>query len=243
MTNYVNHAVEFNKTSVSGGSSDAKTSGLAIAALVLGILTIFTLFPATIAAIIFAILGLVNIGRILITFGLCVMVVPAVIFGIVVLVKIGKSTGQLKGKGLAIAGVGLPATVLPVFCIMLAILMPALAKLFQPVAKRALPPSATDIHEYSWQNYWFVPDYCYFLKAKITQEEFEAYKTKLKFVPIPEDAKEEVNWCSWEHFVDEWWDPLPTSNGAFYHPESTDSKLGIMKYENGYLYYMETVGF
>lgn len=231
------------KTSKSGRSSHEKTSGLAIMALVLGILSIFALFPATIAAIIFAIFGLVNTGRILITFGLCIMAVPAVIFGITGLVKIVKSAGQLKGKGLAVAGIAAPAIVLPVFCIMLAVFMPALAKLFQAAPRRALPSSATDIHEYGWQNYWFVPDYCYFLKAKITQEEFEAYKTKLKFVPLPEDAKEEVNWCSWEHFVDEWWEPLSTSDGAFYDPTFTGSDHAVMKYENGYLYYMETVGF
>jgi prepilin-type processing-associated H-X9-DG protein len=79
-------------------SPDAKTSGLAITALVLMIMIFFT---ATLTAI------------------------PAIIFGIVALVKINKSNGKLKGKGMAIAGFAVPVIVLP---IMLAILMPALGK-------------------------------------------------------------------------------------------------------------------
>lgn len=81
-----------------------KTSGLAIASLVLGILSPFTCF---------------------------LTVIPAIIFGIVALVKIGKSTGQLKGNGLAIAGICVSGTLLallPIFALMMGIMMPALAK-------------------------------------------------------------------------------------------------------------------
>jgi len=82
-------------------AADAKTSGLAITALVLGILSIFTFF---------------------------ITLIPAIIFGIIALVKIGKSSGKLKGSGLAIAGMATPAVALPIVAIMLAILMPALAR-------------------------------------------------------------------------------------------------------------------
>jgi prepilin-type processing-associated H-X9-DG protein len=78
----------------------AKTSGLAITAFVLGILSllIFTIF---------------------ITF------LPAIIFGIVALVKIAKSGGKLKGKALAITGIAIPVAILPLIILMM-ILMPAL---------------------------------------------------------------------------------------------------------------------
>jgi len=79
---------------------DAKTSGLAIAALVLGILTFFTLG---------------------------ITAIPAIICGIIGLVKIEKSAGQLKGKGLAIAGIAAPAALLPI-ALMMGILMPALSR-------------------------------------------------------------------------------------------------------------------
>jgi hypothetical protein len=85
-------------------SPDAKTSGLAITSLVLGILSIFTLFLTAI---------------------------PAMILGIVSIFKIEKSAGQLKGKGLAIAGIVVPGVSLffmvPIMT-MMAILMPALAR-------------------------------------------------------------------------------------------------------------------
>ncbi len=58
-----------------------KTSGLAIAALVLGILSFFSL-------------GLTAI--------------PALIFGIISLVKIEKSGGRITGRGFAIAGIVTP---------------------------------------------------------------------------------------------------------------------------------------
>jgi len=80
---------------------DAKTSGLAIAALVLGILSPFTCL---------------------------VTAIPAIIFGIVALVKIGKGHGQLKGNGLAIAGICVPAVALPVIVLLMGIMMPALAR-------------------------------------------------------------------------------------------------------------------
>jgi len=81
-----------------GIAPDAKTSGLAVTALVLAILGLFTF---------------------------CITAIPAMIFGIVGLFKIEKSAGRLKGKGLAIAGIAAPVAILP---LMMGILMPALAK-------------------------------------------------------------------------------------------------------------------
>ena len=79
-----------------------KTSGLAIASFVLGILSFCTL---------------------------CLTALPAIILGIVALVKIGGSGGRLKGNGFAIAGIVVPVVagvfVLPV---LLGITLPALAR-------------------------------------------------------------------------------------------------------------------
>jgi len=80
-------------------AAEAKTSGLAIAALVLGILSLFTFF---------------------LTF------LPAVICGVIALVKVSNSGGALKGKGFAITGMALPVASIPVYAMLLAILMPAL---------------------------------------------------------------------------------------------------------------------
>ena len=76
---------------------DARTSKLAIAAVVLAILSIPTLL---------------------------ITAIPAFICGIVGLVKIEKSTGQLKGKGLAIAGIVILAVSPFIAAVILAILIP-----------------------------------------------------------------------------------------------------------------------
>jgi len=81
----------------------AKTSGLAIASLVLGIC------------------GFVSCG---------IASIAGVILGIIGLVSISKSAGQLKGQGLAVVGIVVSTITLvlvPMMCILIAILMPALA--------------------------------------------------------------------------------------------------------------------
>jgi prepilin-type processing-associated H-X9-DG protein len=89
----------------------AKTSGLAIASFVLGILSFCTFF---------------------------ITAIPAIILGIVGLVKIGKSGGRLKGNALAIAGIVVPVVagvfILP---LMLAITLPAVARTRQIVFRMA----------------------------------------------------------------------------------------------------------
>ena len=90
--------------SASGPSSSVKTSGLAIAALVLGILAPFTCF---------------------------ITAIPAVVLGIVALVKISKSAGQLKGSGLAITGIVIGPALVPIFALLMGIMMPALARVRQ----------------------------------------------------------------------------------------------------------------
>lgn len=81
-----------------------KTSGLAIVSLGLAILSPFTCF---------------------------ITAIPAIIIGIVVLVKISNSRGQMKGTGLAIAGIVLPVVLVPVAAILMGMMMPALARIRQ----------------------------------------------------------------------------------------------------------------
>ena len=92
-----------NPNSVASTLPSAKTSGLAIASLVLAVCGLFTCG-------ITAILGL--------------------ILGIVAICAISKRAGQLKGKGLAIAGIVTSAVtivLIPFMVLMMAILMPAFA--------------------------------------------------------------------------------------------------------------------
>lgn len=94
---------------LSGASTQAqmpvtKTSGLAIAALVLAILSPFTCF---------------------------ITAVPAIIMGIIALVMIPQSRGQLKGTGLAITGIVLPIVLVPLVPCFMGVLMPALVRVRQ----------------------------------------------------------------------------------------------------------------
>jgi prepilin-type processing-associated H-X9-DG protein len=83
-------------------SPDArKTSGLATASLILGILSPLTCL---------------------------ITALPAVICGIIGLVKISSSKGRLKGVGFAVTGIALPVIVLPVVAMVLAVMMPVLTK-------------------------------------------------------------------------------------------------------------------
>jgi len=86
--------------SVSQVPVNGKTSGLATAALILGILAFFT-------------------GGI--------TALPAIICGIIALVKISGSGGLLKGTGMAVAGIVI-SSMIPAIAIILAILMPALSQ-------------------------------------------------------------------------------------------------------------------
>jgi len=90
--------------SVAGQPPETKTSAMAVASLILGI---FGFCTAGLSALVGLILGIV---------GLC---------------AINKSSGQLKGRGLAIGGIIISAVslvLLPLIAIMMAILMPALAR-------------------------------------------------------------------------------------------------------------------
>ena len=87
--------------SVTAQNPNAKTSGLAITSLVLGLLSFCTFF----------------------------LTAPlAVILGIISLIMISRSHGQLKGTGMAIAGIAVPVVALPFVAILMGVLMPAIAK-------------------------------------------------------------------------------------------------------------------
>jgi prepilin-type processing-associated H-X9-DG protein len=102
-------------TATTTANQPAKTSGLAVAALVLAILTPFIC---------------------LFTF------VPALVCGIMALVSINKSAGRLKGKGLAVAGITISALALPIG---MTILTPALHSVRQLAERAACGTNMTGI--------------------------------------------------------------------------------------------------
>ena len=85
------------------GEMQARTSGLAIASFVMGLLCLTCVaWP--------------------------LLFLPAILCGIIALVSISNNKGRLKGSGMAIAGIVIPAVMIvliPIFSVLLAILMPA----------------------------------------------------------------------------------------------------------------------
>jgi hypothetical protein len=102
--------------------------------------------------------------------------------------------------------------------------------------RRALPWSATDIHEWSRED-GFLPDYTYLLKAKITPEEFRSYVHARGLTPhaASREYEDQESWLGWQGRSGlPWWTPtdsLDTTFVANYGREWT-----YAKYEDGYIY-------
>lgn len=111
--------------------SPPKTYGLAVAAFVMGLLSM--------TCILWPLLAL-----------------PAIICAIIALVKIGNSNGRLKGTGLAVTGLVIPAVFLLVVPILMAILMPALSRV-KHIAQRTV--CATNLRGLSVAMVVYTNDY------------------------------------------------------------------------------------
>ena len=101
VNNLVDAGIEPQQAEVILPNENAKTSGLAVSSLILGILGFFTVGLAAITGLILGIVGMNSIK---------------------------KSSGNLKGRGLALSGIITSSVALILMPMMLAIIMPALAK-------------------------------------------------------------------------------------------------------------------
>lgn len=107
--------------------------------------------------------------------------------------------------------------------------------------KAALPITADDIHEFRSNYSGVTMDYFYTLKARITDEEFREYVTRLKLSPL-KDAdnarRERYNWGSYNaNGRNTWWNPTESMVGAYHDSRANGSLIVLAKYENGYLYF------
>lgn len=104
--------------------------------------------------------------------------------------------------------------------------------------RRALPESASDVHEWFWDD-GFLPDYSYYLKARIGPDEFRPYVGKLGLAPYRQPPKYEdgdfrINWRSRGSFHEDWWKPSDSLDNTFV---SVDGQYwAYAKYEDGYVY-------
>jgi hypothetical protein len=102
---------------------------------------------------------------------------------------------------------------------------------------RSLPWSASEIRQFYWGED-FLPDYTYHLKAKMREEEFEAFVRRHGLTLHSAerqyaDKSRSASWSSAEKL--KWWDPSASLEGTYVTQEGDGWVLA--KYENGYLYY------
>ncbi|MGC3956462.1 MAG: hypothetical protein QM813_00340 [Verrucomicrobiota bacterium] len=109
----------------------------------------------------------------------------------------------------------------------------------KPSWRQDLPATATDVHEWVWAD-GFLPDYSYLLKARISEDEFREFVTRLGLTahtPTREYSEDSV-WLSWgaaPGFDGSWWDVSDSLDSTFVS-EGHDT-WSFAKYEKGYLYF------
>ena len=105
--------------------------------------------------------------------------------------------------------------------------------------QKALPPTATDVHEV---NVDMFPDWTLFLKARMSRADYDAYITKMGFGP-PSTVQTNSQWTMWADgkcwgaTPPVWWNPSSSDPGTV--GASSGRVTTLAKYENGYLYLVD----
>jgi hypothetical protein len=102
--------------------------------------------------------------------------------------------------------------------------------------RRELPWMTKDIHERYW-SHGFLPDYSYYLKARITEEQFWRYIAKFKLTPHTSTRQYSESpdpWLDWDPDPYSWWNPSKSLDSTFVW-QGHDTWT-FAKYERGYLY-------
>ena len=112
--------------------------------------------------------------------------------------------------------------------------------------RAALPSTATEVNEFRSDYAGITMDYFWLVKAKITEDEFREYVATLELVPY-EGVKTigmtaQNQWYGHAGCGD-WWDPTESMSNTYYDSTMTGSGCALSKYENGYVYYKESVGY
>lgn len=105
----------------------------------------------------------------------------------------------------------------------------------------SLPSGVDEIYEQTSSSGL---DYVHIVKAKMSIEQYNAWCKKKGFTPAPTNLKEHVVWQA--NWAKEWWDPTQDVDTTLYNPDFIDwedpeykgDDYSVVKYENGYLYYI-----
>ncbi len=104
--------------------------------------------------------------------------------------------------------------------------------------RSSLPESATDVHEHVWAD-GMLPDYDYYLCARVTKAEFEDFVKDLGLtLHTANRVYSESSWLSWSgHLLGDntWWHPTDRLDGTYVKEGGTT--WSFAKYEDGILYF------
>ena len=104
-------------------------------------------------------------------------------------------------------------------------------------AARALPGSATDIHEYYWDD-GFQGDFTRTLKAKMPESDFLEFVNNLDLKDRFDPAIHGNGPVSFTVPCDEeWWNPPTSLDNAFINYKRGDEYFAIAKYHDGHAYF------
>ncbi len=116
----------------------------------------------------------------------------------------------------------------------------AVYELTAPPIRKALPFTAQDVHDWSWEEGGETgQDYCYMVKAKITPEEFRQYINRFGLTlhtptrRYSMDYSPGWNGCTFIEKPD-WWTPSDDMSGTYVHDYG--SAWVYAKYEGGYIF-------
>ncbi len=104
--------------------------------------------------------------------------------------------------------------------------------------RSSLPETASDVHEHAWADD-FLPDYDYYLRARVSKPDFDKFVRDLGLTPHSANRKySESSWLSWSgHLLadSEWWKPTENLEGTYVKEGGTQWMFA--KYEDGFLYF------
>lgn len=108
-----------------------------------------------------------------------------------------------------------------------------------------LPYAATEIREFRESDNNLPFDCIYLLSAKLPEEDFAEYVSRLGLVPL-EERRDYRGWTySWDGYdadSRDWWRPSASLKNTFVLPRHRSSTIIMLKYEFGRVFYLETHG-
>lgn len=102
---------------------------------------------------------------------------------------------------------------------------------------RALPDSASDVHEYYWDD-GFTGDFVRVLKARMPESDFPAFVNNLGLIDKYDPAVHGSGRVSFSAMCGEdWWNPPESLDNAYIEYRPGDDYYVVVKYHEGYAYF------